>query len=189
MILICGLILCKASAFAITAEASTEEVKAIVIKALADMDNASYEAAMVKLDKAIEAAPSITELYFLRWLCHLKQKKYYESEQDLFKSTPTGQQWGYYYYAMGVSDFFDDVSTSYRRYEDVVQYETNALNTDPSLTDAYTYRAYAYYKLKKYGDAWNDVKKMRELGIPVNPDFLEMLNADSGGEPKMFFFF
>ena len=183
------LILFKGPIYAVTAEASTEEVRAIVIETLDYMDVEAYPDATDILTRAINKAPNMAELYILRSECYLQQGEFKRSYDDALKAHEIAPKWAIANHACAVCYYFDDTETEYYKYKTIVAIEKNAIDLDPSLADAYAFRAYSNYKLKEYGNAWNDVKKLREMGVELDPTFMYMLNKDSGGEPKMFFFF
>jgi len=54
------------------------------------------------------------------------------------------------------------------------------LSGNPGYAEAYHNRAVAYFLKKDYDRAWQDVKKLRALGYPVKPDFLNDLRQMSG---------
>jgi len=54
------------------------------------------------------------------------------------------------------------------------------LSADPEYIEAYNNRAVAFFLKKDYDRAWQDVNKLRALGYPVKPDFLNDLQRMSG---------
>ena len=52
----------------------------------------------------------------------------------------------------------------------------------PKLEDpeAYSNRGLAYFYIKEYDKAWNDIKKAQALGVQILPEFLKMLREASG---------
>ena len=57
---------------------------------------------------------------------------------------------------------------------------TKAIKINPNYIKAYNNRAHVFYDIKKYDRAWADVQKAEELGITVDPDFIEELKQASG---------
>ena len=55
-----------------------------------------------------------------------------------------------------------------------------AIELDPDYADAYNNRAVAYYYMKEYDKAWDDVYKTQSLGNQVHPGFLKALREASG---------
>jgi len=59
-----------------------------------------------------------------------------------------------------------------------------AINNDPEYTRAYWGRATTYYDLRKYDKAWADVRKIQEMGTPIDLEriqpLLKALKAASG---------
>ena len=57
---------------------------------------------------------------------------------------------------------------------------TLAIEINPKYADAYNNRAVAYYALNEYDKALKDVRKAQELGVVVNPHFINDLQNASG---------
>ena len=55
-----------------------------------------------------------------------------------------------------------------------------AIELDPDYADAYNNRAVAYYYMKEYDKAWDDVYKAQSLGYQLHPGFLKDLREASG---------
>ena len=51
---------------------------------------------------------------------------------------------------------------------------------NPSFAEAYFNRAVIYFQLKRYDKSWADVYKAEELGVDINPRFLNALTQMSG---------
>ncbi len=60
-------------------------------------------------------------------------------------------------------------------YVQAVSDYSKAIKINPNYGKAYNNRARVFYDIKKYTRAWADVQKAEELGITVNPDFIEEL--------------
>lgn len=59
---------------------------------------------------------------------------------------------------------------------------TMTLDINPRFAMAYQNRAEAYYYLKDYGRAWEDVHNAEELGAKIDAGFLKNLREESGRE-------
>jgi tetratricopeptide (TPR) repeat protein len=57
-----------------------------------------------------------------------------------------------------------------------------AVGIDPRDAQAYNNRAVAYFRLKKYDRAWDDVQRAEESGGTIDPQFLNVLKTVSGRE-------
>jgi len=57
---------------------------------------------------------------------------------------------------------------------------SKAVVINPNYWQAYSNRALAYYLLKKYDQAWEDVHKVEALGGAVDPNFINALKNKSG---------
>jgi Tfp pilus assembly protein PilF len=55
-----------------------------------------------------------------------------------------------------------------------------AIAIDPKYGKAYSNRAVIYYHLSHYNKAWADVHKADELGVDVNPRFIQRLMESLG---------
>jgi protein O-mannosyl-transferase len=66
------------------------------------------------------------------------------------------------------------------RLQEAVSDLTRAIALDPSLAVAYQNRIVAYYGLKAYDQAWDDVMTMKARGYPLDPNVLEALKKASG---------
>ena len=54
------------------------------------------------------------------------------------------------------------------------------IEINPHLAETYNNRGIAYYNMKNYDKAWEDVHKAEGLGCAVNPEFLAALKELSG---------
>ena len=68
------------------------------------------------------------------------------------------------------------------QYNKAISDFNKAIEIDPKYAMAYNNRGAAYFYIKEYENAWNDVKKAQALGYKIDPKFLEMLRKASGRE-------
>jgi tetratricopeptide (TPR) repeat protein len=65
-------------------------------------------------------------------------------------------------------------------YTKAIELYEKAIELDPDYAKAYYNRAVAYYYMKEYDKAWDDVYKTQSLGNQVHPGFLKALREASG---------
>ncbi|MBA7575463.1 Photosystem I assembly protein Ycf3 [subsurface metagenome] len=61
-------------------------------------------------------------------------------------------------------------------FKKAIKYFTIALEENPEFAKAYHNRAVAYFMLGEFEKAWNDVRKVKELGGQIHPGLLEEYN-------------
>ncbi|GAH74411.1 unnamed protein product, partial [marine sediment metagenome] len=61
-------------------------------------------------------------------------------------------------------------------FKKAIKYFTRALEENTEFAKAYHNRAVAYFMLGEFEKAWNDVRKVKELGGQIHPGLLEEYN-------------
>jgi len=68
------------------------------------------------------------------------------------------------------------------QYEQAISDFTKVIENDPDSAETYFRRSLACYANGQYGRAWEDVRKIQSLGLPVPSEFLILLRAASGNQ-------
>jgi len=65
-------------------------------------------------------------------------------------------------------------------YDQAISDFSKALEINPKYGEAYRNRAVTYYLTKNYNKSWDDVSKAKELGLSIEPTFIDALRKASG---------
>lgn len=168
----------------------------------------AYDLAIQDYSKAIEIEPNNAEAYYYRGVSHYYKKDYIPAISDLTHAIELDSEYANAYYQRGVvycytghgdkavMDFGKAIKLdpdnpkyyidrgllySYRsNFEDSINDFSWAIKLDPKNTEAYSSRALSYFKLKQYDKAWQDVKRLQDMGSEVDRTFLSQLRAATG---------
>lgn len=166
-----------------------------------------YLKALDDLNSSIELNPDYMKAYYYRGLIYSQMGDYKNGINDFsnilnFNSDFTDI---YYYrgnnyfnleeYDKAIDDFTEVIKRNpdyYNVYEkrglsylkkgkylDAISDFDISLKQFPSRGTTYSNRALAYYMIKNYDRAWEDVKKLKELGYTADPDFIKLLSDAS----------
>lgn len=141
-------------------------------KKMKDLDKAISD-----FNQAIEINPSNVVFYMDRALAYYNQKSFDLAISDIDKALKLNTDKELF------SDLFAIRGISYLRKEDLnsaISDFDEAIKFNRENSSAYSGRAESYFYSKKYDEAWNDVRKARELGLQFDPRFIEDLKKESG---------
>jgi tetratricopeptide (TPR) repeat protein len=162
-----------------------------------------YKQAIADFSHALGLDPNDEDIFFNRSLAFMGRGEHDRAVSDLSQAinlNPHNAEFyytrGYGYYMKGendsaIADFnlalqidkkyvesLNNRGLAFIRkglYEQALADFTAAINIKPDYAEAYNNRALVFFSIKKYGRAWQDIKKAQKLGAKVNPDLLHLL--------------
>ncbi|MBK6447155.1 MAG: tetratricopeptide repeat protein [Bacteroidetes bacterium] len=134
-------------------------------------------------DDALLQNPSCVKAYGGRGNGYNDKQMYQQAIQDLNKAIELKTDYADAYYNRGLAYYFiakqnqdagksDDAS---RYYSLSIQDNSEAIKYKPNLARAYFNRSGNYFILKQFDLALTDVLKAKELGMEVDPAYIEFL--------------
>ncbi|MCX7719543.1 MAG: tetratricopeptide repeat protein [Candidatus Sumerlaeaceae bacterium] len=140
--------------------------------ALAEMGD--HAAAIPKYNKAIEINPSSAPAYCNRATSYYKLGDFERARADFDKALELYPSMPMALKGRGIlRSTLQDISGAIEDF-------TKALEASPDFVDALINRAANYYILRQYDKAWADVRRLRELKVPVREEFIRQLQEASG---------
>ena len=133
----------------------------------------AFTQAMSDYNKAIEINPDYARAHSNRGALYEKQRAFTQAMSDYNKAIELDPG----------ADTYNDRGNDYceqGQYTQAISDYDKALEINPKYYVAYQNRAISYYYLKEYVKAWADVYKARELGAPIDPEFMRALKKASG---------
>jgi Tetratricopeptide repeat. len=130
--------------------------------------------ALSDLNRALEIDPRLAEAYVNRGNAYYIQNDFDRAISDSTRAIEIRPDYAEAYYNRAVA---------YGQQSNVVQAIsdfTRALGIRPDHAGAYYNRAVAHFFNKEYDSAWSDVHKARDLGFPIDRNFLDDLKKSSG---------
>ncbi len=134
-----------------------------------------YQTALAEFTRAIRRDPAYADAFYNRALVRLAIGNLGPAASDFGKVVEIRPDFvkGYISRAR--------LHAAMNEHDEAISHLTKAVEIDPRCTRAYFQRSLAYYKKGDYGQAWDDVRVIRDLGTQVPSGFIEVLRAASGG--------
>lgn len=128
-----------------------------------------YDRAIADFTHALKIDPKYAKAYNNRGLTFGHRGEHSRAIADFTKAIEISPHYSIAYNNRGLT--YGRIGNHNRALADFTQ----AIKIDPKYVKAYYNRAIAYFMKKEYYKAWEDVRKMQDLGYQVNPDFLDLL--------------
>jgi len=125
-------------------------------------------------NKSLELDPNDVQTINDRGDAYAKQNDLTRALADFNKVIRSTPRFAQPYYNRGL---IFSMQGDYRR--SVADY-SKAIENSPNYACAYNNRAVAYYQLKEFDNAWDDLHKAENLGYEVNPGFINALKQATG---------
>ena len=133
-----------------------------------------YEKAISDYTQALMILPYYGEVYYDRGNAYFLKGEYHKAISDYTQLLRMDSRDFKTYLKRGNAYTLDG------EYDKAIFDFGQALRIHPNDPGTYHNRAVAYFKKGDYDQAWEDVKKVKRLGLDINPAFLEQLRKSSG---------
>jgi tetratricopeptide (TPR) repeat protein len=132
------------------------------------------EQALAGFDRAIQLFPSKADNYFNRGNSLYELGRFEEAIADYNAAIARNAGHAKAYYSRG------QAQQKLNRSEVALASYNTAIRLQPDYRDAFGERAISYYYLKRYDEAWADIRVFQRFGGTPNPKFIELLSRASG---------
>lgn len=133
-----------------------------------------YDKAVSDYGRAIEMDAKAAYAYNNRGAVYLNNGRYDEAIRDFDKAIEINPGFALAYLNRGKTH------GNSGRHTQAISDFSRAIAIDPGDASAHSSRGIAYFYLKLYDKAWDDVHKAQALGYRINSDFLKALREASG---------
>jgi len=152
---------------------SPEDPNACNSRGIAAAREGRYEAAISNFTRAQQRDVTCTDAWYNRALVYLAIGQLGRAVSDFTKVIEIEPNLTEGYIDRGI--IYMDMS----QYDEAISDFTLALEIDPTLSEVYFRRSLVCYGKGQYDRAWEDVEKIKNLGLSVPPDFLRLLRVVS----------
>jgi len=132
-----------------------------------------YEAAIAQFTRAFQRNPVFAEAYYNRGLVDLEIGQLGQAISDFTKAVEIKQGFIESYVSRA------PVYVAMGRYEEAISDFTRIIENNPDAVEIYFRRSLTCYANGQYDLAWEDVREIQGLGLPVPSGFLTLLHAAS----------
>jgi len=149
------------------------------VRGLISIKQGNFTQAITDFNELIKADPNYSYNYFLRGVVYSKQGNFAQAISDYTKSVEINPK---------DAEFYCNRGLGYAKQSNFVQAIsdfTKAMELDSDILNAYYGRGLAYYMVKEYDKSWADVHKIHDLGVEIDPKFIENLKKISGTVVEM----
>ena len=146
-------------------------------RAVAYLNKGDFDLAIADCDKAIRLKPREYSCYLCRGDAYCSKGNDEAAIRDYKKAAAIQPRYSHY------PDYV--VGNRYMKkgkYDQAISSYTRVIQIVPDYGEAYNNRAVAYFFNKQYDESWKDVRKSRELGCGLDPNFVEGLKKASRRE-------
>ncbi|MFA5394356.1 MAG: tetratricopeptide repeat protein [Candidatus Ratteibacteria bacterium] len=135
-----------------------------------------YVQAIVDFTRAINDRPKFAKAYFGRGKTFFCKGEHDRAITDYTRAIELNPREPEFYYHRGIA------YTDKKEYDSAIADYNRAIEHKTHYTQPIEKRAFVYYCQGNFNRAWEDVRKLRELGSAVNEEFLQALRKASGKE-------
>lgn len=128
-----------------------------------------YDKAISDFDRAIALDPKNAEAYNGRGVAFEHTERYDKAISDFNQAISLNKGFAEAFLNRG------NVYAKIGKHDNAVYSYNRALEINPDLVYIYYNRSRSYFITGQYQKAWDDLIKLRNLGLPIAPDYLEML--------------
>jgi len=128
-----------------------------------------YDNALTDFNKAIQLKSDYAEAYYNRGLVYDIKGEYEKAIIDYSTAIKYNPLYTDAYNNRGL------IYVNMREYDKGIEDYTHAIDINPKFAGAYINRAVAYYLKNEYNKSWDDVHRLQNLGVKVNPELIKLL--------------
>jgi tetratricopeptide (TPR) repeat protein len=155
-------------------EMDSEDPNACNNRGISSAREGQYEAAIAQFTRAFQRNPVFAEAYYNRGLLDLAIGQLGQAISDFTEAVEIKPEFIEGYQSRG------PIYVTMSQYEQAISDFTKVIEHDPDSAETYFMRSLACYANGWYDKAWQDVHKIRSLGLSVPTEFLTLLRAASG---------
>ena len=160
-----------------TLEMDPEDANAYNNRGIASAIRGQYETAIAEFGRAFRRNPAFAEAYYNRGLVYVAIGQLGRGISDFGKAVEIKPGFTEGYVSRGA------IYVTMSQYDQAIADFTKAIETDPTCVEVYFTRSLVCYVKGQYGQAWQDVHKIRGLGLTIPPEFLKNLRLVSTEPP------
>jgi tetratricopeptide (TPR) repeat protein len=131
-----------------------------------------YAAAIAAFSRAIRQDSTLAEAFYNRALVYLALGNLGAAASDLGQVVAVRPEFVEGYLRRG------RLYVAMNEHDQAVAEFTKAVEIDPQCAEAYFQRSLAHYARGAHDEAWDDVRRIEGLGVPVPPGFLRALRGE-----------
>ena len=153
-----------------------EDARAYNYRGAASARQGEYQAALADLTRAIRRDPTYADAFHNRAMVYLAIGNLGSAASDFGKVVEIRPDFveGYIHQAR--------LHAAMNEHDQAIAGLTRAIEIDPQCAMAYFRRSLVYYTKGAYDEAWDDVREIQSLRLPVPAGFLQALRAASGAD-------
>ncbi len=158
-----------------TVDKSPNKARGYNARGVAYSNKGQYEKAIGDFNAALRIYPKYASAYNNRGDAYNNKGELDKAILDFTRAITINPNYADAYYNRA------NAYSNKKDYDKVISDYTEVLRINPRDKEAYNNRAVAYFMRKKYNEAREDANKSQDLGYPVNPEFIKLLNKFHSG--------
>jgi len=176
-------------------EINPEYIQAYLNRAFLNINKGNFEDAISDIGKIIAINPDVPVAYYMRGIAYTNKGNFEQAITDFSKAIKLKSDYAEAYAYRGLARAYENkidpnspkafinIGPTYGNKADFEQALSDckkAIELNPKYADAYVNRIKVCLLSQDYDLAWQDVRKLEELGYKVSPGLIEELKKASG---------